>query len=214
MLPPSPEEIDSRIELFMAANPPDSLSYLELLRPAIIRMHVSGYSKALIFRGLTEQKLIASSRTAFYRWLDANVDLDKEARAFVERRDAGVSDAEASATAAPTPTTQKAAQQKGRAARALGEAQIAPLPAAAVKAPAAAAGSAISSTASTTPETTVLSTVESTEDAASRDEERKRLVAELNSTLQQAEAQDMGAVSDRALARLAERDKGRGGRDG
>ncbi|MDM0036737.1 hypothetical protein QTI33_31700 [Variovorax sp. J22P271] len=214
MLPPSPLEIDSRIEQFMAANPPDSLTYMQLFRPAIIRMYVSGYSKALIFKALTEQGLIAISRTAFQRWLSANVDLDKEARAFVERRSAAVSEAGSSAETAPTSTPQKAAQQKGKPGRTRGEAQVAPVPSAAVKASAAAAGGAEAATASTTPETTVKATVESTHGTTVQtpNEEKMKIIADLNAILQKAEARDMGAVSDRALARLrlAERDKAPG----
>lgn len=213
MLFHSDEEIQTRIARFKSANPPDSVSYLERLRPAIIGFHVDGYSRAMMFKGLTAERLISCSRTAFYRWLDANVDLNQEARAFVEKGDARESRGEPIARSAPAPTAaQKTAQQKERRASAPGPAKRDREP----PNDASAAGAGGELPQSPTSSTTVKSTVESTRDTAGSDAaaERRRLVAALNSTLQEAESQDMGAVSDRAHARLAERDRGRGGRDG
>lgn len=210
----SESELEARFTAFKKANPPDSMDYLERLRPLLIRFHLDGYSRAAMFRFLKAENLVSCHAATFYRWLSDNVDFKAEARAWLEKQSSAAETEMRSMPSAPPasmPPKRAAAEgqpaEQGRAARA------------ARAGPAAQAGPAssddskkLSGTGTSTESTTVESSFDTTKSMA--DDERNRFLRAVNSQLETLESQDMGAVSDRALARLKERDQARQGRDG
>lgn len=65
---------------FKSKHPPDSTTYLEQLRPTLLRFFLDGYSRKLTFEFLKGANLVACSYVTFSRWVKANVDFVAEAR--------------------------------------------------------------------------------------------------------------------------------------
>jgi len=202
----SDEEIESRIARFKSENPPDSSSYLERLRPALIKFHLDGYSRAAMFRGLSTERLIFCSRSTFYKWMVANVALQEEASAFLEvQRMQSRSGSTESYRSTPATVNEKAVPRNSHPVEVPKVGGITPVRSEVDD------GRIRSESGAPSASPTDPAAVRSDQDrsASTAVNERRRLVAELNETLRRAAFEDLGAVSDRALARLAERERQR-----
>ena len=204
---PSDEELRRLEEEFKKKRAPDTVSYIARLVPTIVRFYLDGYSRQATYDFLRGQSLISCSRTAFYKWLEANVNLAAEAQSYLEaqrRAEEGSGGAKPSRVEGRNPVT--ASQQ-------VPQATVPRSPSAPERAPGQ-KGHAPQSTTFFAPLSTTLN-IESTPAAEASDVERERArkLAILNSTLSEIESKDMGTVAERARAKLAERDSSRG-RDG
>jgi hypothetical protein len=213
---------------FIAKHAPTS--ELEALRPTIVRFYLQGLSKLLTFRFLQSAGLVSCSQRTFFRWVAKSMNLPAESQAYLdaqaEKRAAPAKSAQqesASATAATDPSAEALQGQGAATLQPVGEAAVAGNPAEQEAADAKAGGDGMAAgdrssdskaektTLSTTQKTPVKSTYDKGKVSA---DERRRLVTLLDEQLAEMERNTLGAVSDRALARLNQRDIDRSGRGG
>ncbi|MDP9902420.1 hypothetical protein [Variovorax ginsengisoli] len=188
------EELNAKVKAFKSANPPDAKARLEWLRPTILGFYLDGYTKRRTFEFLSSEGLVSCSLLGFYRWIAKHMDLEAEARAHLAAMAGGSSDRET--TAKPVRQNDTTAKQ-GDGSPGTREISVDT----GFKKP----------TLSTTQQTPVKSTHDK---AKPDDEERRRMVKLADEALADMERNSLGATSDRVLARLKQRDKDSGERDG
>ncbi|WP_183022811.1 hypothetical protein [Variovorax sp. UMC13] len=71
------EELLSRLDEWLIKNPPARAASMALLKhkSTISSLHHEGYSKATIFRFLTEAGAVKCHHATFYRWFNQHIDI-------------------------------------------------------------------------------------------------------------------------------------------
>ncbi|WP_076999131.1 hypothetical protein [Variovorax sp. KK3] len=197
---PNDAELRKLEDEFKARRAPDRVSNLARFVPTMLRFHLDGYSRQATYEFLKGTALISCSRASFYRWIESNLDLAAEAKAYAEVEREALPRDESKPTNSNKPSAQAAPALMKTAPAHSSEAACADEGTQCCEPPASIA----TFTASLKDALVVRSSSVIKPTDASTDRAGK--LAMLSSILSRMEEQDMGVVAERTLSRLDKRD--------